>query len=268
MFGGRAHGSTPSPARSIPAAKGEESDWWVTVGGGLVNAPKSPGSDTQKTLALPHVNVSHGRFFVGGEPGAGSLAGVGVSFFRASRWRLSAAVSAGLARRREFDDPRLNGLGDVKRTVSGGLGVSYAHDWLTARASVASDITGNEQGTLARLDLSGRYRPNERWTFSAGPGLTWANGRYMQTFFGVGAEQSGRSGLPGFNARGGIERTRFSVGAHHQIDRHWGLGASGWAARLQNDAAASPITEDRTAYFMGAFVTYRFGSASFPTSVE
>jgi MipA family protein len=242
-------------------ANGQEDSWHVSVGGGVVNAPKFPGSDSQSTHALPFVSANYGRFFIGG-PGAGTVGGIGVILHRDSHWRLSTAISGGLARRRESDDPRLTGLGDVKRTVSGGLGASYAYDWFIARASVASDIAGNKQGTLARLDVRGRYRPDDRWTFSAGPGLTWANDRYMQTFFGVDAEQhAARPDLPQFDAKGGIERTRFSASAYYRIDRRWGLGMFVSVARLQNDAAASPITEDRSQHFVGAFVTYRFGNA-------
>jgi len=241
-------------------AYGQEETWRVSAGGGVVNAPKFPGSDGQRTHALPFVSASYGRFFIGG-PAAGTVGGIGVILHRDSQWRLSAAVSGGLARRRESDDPRLTGLGDVKRTVSGGLGASYSYDWFTARASVASDIAGNRQGTLVRLDFRGRYRPDDRWTFSAGPGLTRANDRYMQTFFGVDPGQSARSGLPQFDAKGGIERTRFSAGANYRIDRHWGLGVFASVARLQNDAAASPITEDRSQHVVGVFLTYRFGNA-------
>lgn len=258
-------GAWAGPAEGSNAQSHEEGDaklWRVTVGGGVVSMPRFPGSDSHKVSVLPRVGASYGRFFIGGEPGAGSLAGLGVNLYRDARWRFSAAVSAGLARRREIEDPRLSGLGDVKRTVSGGLAVSYSRGWLRARATVASDVAGNKHGTLARLDLSGRYRPNDRWTFSAGPGLTWANARYMQTFYGVDATQSARSGLPGFDARGGLERLRFSAGADYDLNRHWGLGASGWVATLQTDAAASPIVEGARGRFVGAFITYRFGHAS------
>ena len=152
--------------------------------------------------------------------------------------------------------------------MSGGLIVTYAHGWLSARASVATDIADNEQGTLARVDLLGRYRPGARWTVSAGPGLTWGNDRYMRTFFGVDSVQRARSGLSGFRATRGVERVRFSLRVNYRVDRHWGLATSGWVARLQGAAAASPITEDRSMRYLGVFVMYRFGKASPPTSGE
>ena len=80
----------------------------------------------------------------------------------------------------------------------------------------------------------------------------------------AGVEQSARSGLPQFEAKSGLERTRFSVCAGYQIDQHWGVGASASYSKLRNDAAESPITQDRSQHILGAAVTYRFGNAAGP----
>lgn len=247
---------------AIPA-QGQETEWRVVVGGGVFSAPTFPGSDSQRTRVLPLIGASfaNGRFFIFSEPGAGTLTGVGYNFYRGPNLRLSAGIGAGLTRRQESDDPRLTGLGDVDRTATAQLGASYTLDWFVARARVATDIGGNEQGTLARLDLLGHFRPGDRWALAAGPGLEWANDRYMQTFFGVDATQSANSGLPQFSASSGIVRTRLSANAIYTMSRNWGVGASGWIARLQNDAATSPITEDKSQHYVGIFVIYRFGSS-------
>jgi len=241
-------------------AGAQETAWRVSVGGGLASAPKFPGADSQRTLALPFVAASYGRFFFGADPGAASLGGAGVNLYRDSHWRLAASVSAGLSRRKESDDPRLQGLGDVDRTVSGGVGVAYTQDWFTLRTSVLSDILNRGHGTLARFDALGRYRPGERLTLFAGPGLTWADHRYTQTFFGVDANQSAASGLPQIDAHAGLNSVRFALGAGYRFDRHWGAGLFGSISRLQGDAASSPITEDKSQYFVGAVVMYRFGN--------
>jgi outer membrane protein len=232
------------------------------VGGGLVSAPKFPGADSQRILALPFVAASYGRFFLGADPGAASLGGVGVNLYRDSHWRLATALSAGLSRRKESDDPRLQGLGDVNRTVSAGVGVAYTQDWFTLRTSVLTDILNRGHGTLASFAALGRYRPGERLILFAGPGLTWADHRYTQTFFGVDANQSAASGLPQFDTHAGLNSVRFSLGAGYRFDHHWGAGVFGSISRLQGDAASSPITEDKSQHFVGAVVSYRFGNAS------
>lgn len=243
-------------------AGAQETVWRLSVGGGLVSAPKFPGADSQRILALPVVAASYGRFFVGADPGSASLGGVGVNLYRDSHWRLATALSAGLSRRKESDDPRLRGLGDVNRTVSAGIGVAYTQDWFTVRTSVLTDVLNRGHGTLVRLGALGRYRADEQLTLFAGPGLTWADSRYTQTFFGVDANQSAASGLPQFGTHAGLNSVGFSLGAGYRFDRHWRAGVFGSVSRLQGDAASSPITENRSQYFVGAVVSYRFGNAS------
>jgi outer membrane scaffolding protein for murein synthesis (MipA/OmpV family) len=250
----------PSAAEEDPPAA-QENRWRVAVGGGLIRAPKFPGSDSQRTLALPFVAASRGRFYVGGDPAAGSAGGIGMSLYRDVHWRIAAGLSADLGHRKESDDSRLTGLGDVKRTASAVAAASYTYEWLTTRLRVATDVLGHDQGTLARLDLIARFRPGERWTLFAGPGATWADRRYTQTFFGVDAEQSARSGLPQFDAGAGWNSVRFSEGVNFRIDPRWTLGAFGSMSRLRGDAVHSPITEDRSQFVLGIFLAYRFGNA-------
>ena len=243
-------------------AKAQETPWRVNLGGGLVSAPKFPGADSQRVLALPIVAASYGRFFFGADPGAAGLGGLGVNLYQDAHWRFAAAVSEGLSRRRQSDDPRLQGLGDVDRTVSAGVGLAYTQDWFTLRANVRTDIRNRGQGTLARLDARGRYRLNEQWIVYAGPGLTWADSSYTQTFFGVNATQSTASGLPQFAAHSGLNSLHFSLGSGYRFDSHWGAGMFGSISRLQGDAASSPITEAKSQRIVGIVVSYRFGNTS------
>ena len=237
----------------------EDDSWRFALGGGVVSTPKFPGSKDFKTEVVPVIGVTYGRFFVGGVPGSGTPAGVGVNLYQDSHWRLGAAISADVfSPRKESDDSHLHGLGDINRTARAGVFASYTYDWLSVRANVGSDILNKKQGTVVGLEVEASYHPTDRLTLSAGPGITWADSRYMQTFFGVDAEQSARSGLPAFDAKSGISNVRFSVGANYQFDPHWSVGARFSAARLRGDAAGSPIAEKASQNTTGVFVVYRF----------
>ena len=135
---------------------------------------------------------------------------------------------------------------------------SYSFGRYVLRASAGSDISGNDQGTIARFDAIARFRPSERLTLSAGPGITWADSEYTRTFFGVDADQSARSGLPQYEAKSGLNSARFSLGATYQITGDWSAGAFFTAARLQGDAADSPVTQDKSQNSAAAFINYRF----------
>jgi outer membrane protein len=178
---------------------------------------------------------------------------------RSSAWRLGGLLGADLiSPRKESDDERLRGLGDINGTVRAGIFANYSRDWFIFRSSVSSDVAGKGQGTLVRLDALGRYRPSERLTFTAGPGLTWANAQHEQTFFGINAAQSARSGRPQYSPGSGIESLRFSVGARYPIDRQWSVAANFCAVRLHGNAAGSPITQSKSQNVFGVFAGYRF----------
>jgi MipA family protein len=246
-------------ALQSPAAMAADDGWQVSIGAGVGSRPKYAGSDSNETKAFPLFNASYGRFFIGGVPGAGPGLGLGMYFYRDKHWRLGAALSGDLGKpRKESDDERLRGLGDIDGTAHGALFASYSVDWFTVRGNVLTDIGGKDQGTRAALDLEARFMPAEGLVLTAGPGLTWANSAYTRTFFGVDAEQSARSGLPVFDAKSGIHSARFSVGANYALTQNWGVGARVTASKLRNDAADSPITADKSQTSFGLFTSYRF----------
>ena len=245
-------------AEDANADPGNDS-WRFALGGGVVSTPKFPGSKDLKTEVVPLISATYGRFFVGGVPGSGTPAGVGVNLYQDSHWRFGAAISGDIVTpRKESDDSHLRGLGDINRTARAGVFASYTYDWLSVRANVASDILNKKQGTVAGLEVEASYHPTDRLTLTAGPGITWADSRYMRTFFGVDAEQSARSGLPAFDPKNGISNVRFSVGANYKFDPHWSVGARFSAAKLRGGAADSPITEKASQNTTGVFVVYRF----------
>ena len=207
------------------------------------------GSDAYRLRPLPIVAVRYGRFFFG-------AGGIGASLYRDSHWRFAALIAPG-GGRKESADAHLAGLGDIDRTVRAGLSAAYSAGRMTARASVLTDIAGAGHGTLVRADLFDRFRAGERTAFFAGPGVTWANRQYMQTFFGVSDVQSARSGLPEFQAGSGADSVRLSAGSVHRIDERWGVAAIVSGSRLVGDAGESPVTESRSQYFLLVAAVYR-----------
>jgi outer membrane protein len=237
----------------------------TSLGVGVVSLPEYPGSDRRTTRIAPLFSLAYGRFFVGADAqggsgtGPGTAGGIGFNAYQAGGFRLGGLLGIDFrSPRAEGDDERLRGLGDIERTVRAGVFASYAKDWLILRASATSDVAGHHQGTLVRFDVLGRYSPFERLLLSAGPGLTWASAQREQTFFGIDANQSARSGRPQYTAGSGIESLRFSVAARYLISTKWSVAASYSAARLQGDAAASPITQSKSQNVYGAFASYRF----------
>ncbi|OLL28048.1 hypothetical protein BTH42_29160 [Burkholderia sp. SRS-W-2-2016] len=235
------------------------SPWRFAVGAGVVNMPKYPGASGTKWEVVPAVSVNYDRFFLGANPDAASVLALGAYLYRDSNWRVGAAITYDFIEpRSESDDARLHGLGDVKRTAHAELFGVYTYQFITARASVLTDIAGNDRGTVATFDLLGRYEPIPQLTLSAGPGLTWGSSKYNETYFGVTPEQSARSGLPTYSAGSGLSQVRFSINGAYRIAARWNVGASVSFAWLQGDASDSPITQKTSQITYGLFANYLF----------
>ncbi|MFC4819008.1 MipA/OmpV family protein [Dokdonella ginsengisoli] len=243
-------GGSANTALADPADR-----WDLSIGAGAVSMPEYPGSDEQKTRLLPVVTAKYGRFLIGGE-----TQGLGMNLIEEENWRAGLFASFDLSEIREESDDRerLHGLGDVDGTARVGAFASYTWGWLTASGRIGTDVGGNELGTIATLGLSARWNPTSRLTLTAGPQLTWASEEYMQTVFGISPAQAQRSGLPRYQAGGGVSSVGLRLGAHYRIGEHWGVGITATTARLQGDAKDSPIVRDKTQNSIGAFATYHF----------
>jgi len=233
--------------------------WKFVVGVGAVNQPKYPGSSENMTRALPFIAVEYGRVFLGGAPGAGIPAGLGAYLYRDSRWTLGVGLGQDLTKpRKEADSTRLHGLGDIDSTPLGAIFASGRWPWFAIRASVISDVGGKDEGTRASLDLEAKYHLSSNITLAAGPGATWADRRYQQTFFGVSKNQSLNSGLEEYTAESGINNLRFSLSMDLRLNRQWNLGTRFTMTALNGKAERSPITERKRTSTLAVFGMYRF----------
>jgi outer membrane scaffolding protein for murein synthesis (MipA/OmpV family) len=182
---------------SVAVADEFPDSWRFTAGVGGVNAPRYPGSRDQWTRGLPVVSIEYGRFFLGSLPNAGAAAGLGAYIVRNEHWQFGVGFGADTRKpRNAADAPILHGWGDIKSTEHAAIFGSYTLDWLVIRGVASSDIGGKHEGTLASLEMLGRYHPTAALTLSAGPEVIFGDGKYRQTFFGIDAAQSLIAGVP------------------------------------------------------------------------
>ncbi len=250
--------SQPAHAQSGEAPPASDG-WKFTLGAGVINKPKFAGSDEREFKALPLIGASYGRFFFGGVPGAGVPAGIGAFLVQDPTWRLGVAVGGGLGKpREESDDARLAGLGDIDNTVRGSLFGGYSQQGFQANASVSTDLGGKDQGTLVTLDLEATLPVSQRLKLSAGPGLSWADQKYNQAYFGINAEQSARSGRAQYTPDAGLHTLRFSLGADYGLTPQWSISARAALVSLRGDAADSPLAFRKMQNTFGLLTAYRF----------
>jgi len=208
--------------------------------GGIVR-PAYEGSDDEKLRAMPMVrgfyNTNIGRFSLGENGLAWSI----------PLYSFEVGASLGYDRgRKESASPDLAGLGDIKRSATGGLFGVYHRGPLDLRVSGKTTLSSNNRSS-ATMDIGAGYhiKLSERWMLTPGIGATWANSHYMQRYFGVTDEQSYNSGLPEFHAESGWKNAGVGLNVMYRLSKSWGLMADVRHNVLLGDAADSPVTHKK-----------------------
>lgn len=250
---------TVLPLREAMAQATFADTWQYSAGLGVFSGPKYPGSKETEVTPFPILSASYGRFIVGALPSAGIPLGAGAYLARTDEWSVGVGIGGEPGKaRKESDSARLRGLGDIDGTAIGSLFGNYQGEWWEAKAALLTDLGNKKQGKRFIFDIEGRYSLNERLTLTAGPGFTWADDDYAQTFFGISAAQSARSGRAAYRAKAGVNSVRFNVGASYALTPQWVAGATFTAERLRGDAVNSPITEKKSQNTVGVFAIYSF----------
>ncbi len=161
---------------------------------------------------------------------------------------------------RSDDNNGLQGLGDISRTFTSGAYLNYRYKGLRLKTEVRHDFFNEGHGTLAIVRLGSRL-PWRDPLFYLGVESTWASKEYMQTFFGVNAVQSIRSGLSPYNPGAGIRDVSLSISSSYDFSTHWSLAGQLRYQYLLGDAADSPIVIDsgsRHGFIAGLGLSYTF----------
>lgn len=134
-------------------------------------------------------------------------------------------------------------------------------DLFRLRGEVRRGVTGHK-GWIGTLGGDLIFRDKDRWLFSIGPRVTWSDDKYQDAWFSVAPADSIPSGLPAFDADGGIQAYGATASFLTQFSKRWGVTTYAKYDRLTGDAADSPIVRtygSRDQFSFGAALMYTFG---------
>jgi len=260
-----AHAQTPSPlgewqySAGIPLQKlyrTQVPDWAARVGIGMTFAPRYDGSDRYRALAGPSIDIRYKdlAFLSTGE-------GIGVNVLRGPNWRMSVAAVYDLGRRGHDDPARLNGLGNINPAPGMKIAADYvvSKDFPLVLRAAATRSFGGSNGWV--MDL-GAYMPlpgsSEHFYWFAGPSVSFADSTYMNSWFGVNAQQAARSRYARYDASAGLKSAGFGITMVYFVNKHWFVSADGALKRLLGSAAHSPITQTKIGGVCDVSVNYQF----------
>lgn len=228
--------------------------WSVVIGGGGAYAPDYEGSDDYEFQPFPFASVVYDNFiFVEG-------ASLGINLVNYEGFAAGPIARYGSGRD-EDDNDALDGLGDVGDSIElGGFAKYQAGIW-SAALTVTQDVGGGHEGMVAEMASGVALPLADNMSSSIEVSAGWADGTYMDSFFGVSPGQSRRSGNDRFAAGAGFKDVGIMLGLDYMISEAVGVSGRVQYKRLVGDAAESPIVEEGGSadqFFTGMFLTYRF----------
>ncbi|VBL73892.1 MltA-interacting protein MipA [Burkholderia pseudomallei] len=260
-----AHAQTPSPLGEWQYSAGVPLDklfnpnpqtWQISVGAAATLQPRYDGSNQYRPMAGPTFDARYrDLWFVStGE-------GIGVNVLRGPNWRATLSAGYDLGRREADDRGHLTGIGNINPAAVIKLSADYviSHAFpLVLRADVRRSV-GGANGWVADLAV---YMPlpgsSETFYWFAGPTVTFADSRYMNSWFGVNDAQAARSGHPRYAPSAGVKSFGGGMTLVWFVTKHWFVTADGAIEQLVGSAARSPLTQRSTNAVVDVSINYQF----------
>lgn len=226
--------------------------------------PEYQGARDAGFSARPGFFVRYGRVSLSSGGGFAArredaeLRGLGIELAHDDRFDLSLGLRTD-GGRSESDSPGLAGMGDVKRTLRARIGGTwrFAPGWqLSGNWTV--DAFNRGGGNLADLKLQHDWQLTPQLSLSSSAAVSVGGDRYMQTWFGVTAEQSARSGYAEYDPRLGLRDLSLAMSLKAEVGHHWVFIGGPGLTWMLGPAAKSPLVQRRLNWSASAGVGYRF----------
>jgi outer membrane scaffolding protein for murein synthesis (MipA/OmpV family) len=225
--------------------------WEVEVGGAGNFAPLYPGAGKYRFEPGPDIDVRYKNqaFFSTGE-------GLGLNLFQDKTYRIGAALGVDLGRSAD-SATRLHGTGDIGYAPVPKLFAEYVIFPVVLRADVRRAL-GGVDGWMG--DVSA-YLPvccNDKFFVFVGPTVSLADDTVNRHEFGISATQHVRSGLPRYDATGGLQSAGLGASMTWLVTDHWMLEGGLSGQRFLDSAAHSPLVQARFQYDASLSIGYMF----------
>ncbi|MEQ8662568.1 MAG: MipA/OmpV family protein, partial [Gammaproteobacteria bacterium] len=250
-------------AEHRPRAPAAAAGWQVGIGLAPIASPVFEGADNYGFSIFPDLRVMYGERFLASVPD-------GISYRVVNGARLQAGPIARIRFGREEDNggspflvagsaDDLDGLGDVDAAAELGGFVTLRHAAWRARAELRHGV-GGHAGIVGDVSLD--YTGGNRVVrYAIGPRLRFGSDDFVAPYFSVDPAQAARSGLPVFDADGGLNSAGIGFNVIVPRGERLTLLLFGGYDRLLGDVADAPLVEQRGSpdqFTLGAALTWRF----------
>jgi len=227
-----------------------------SIGGGIGVKPDYEGSSDYEFVPLPAGSARFGNGMYIQLLGLNLRANV----IPSNMWRLGPVYNY----RQERSDVENNRVDDMKNISDANeLGIFGGFEWNNwfVFLDILGDTGNAYNGWYATLKGGYNYVISKAWMLSMGAHTTYADDDYMQTYFGVSAADSARSGLKRYNADSGMKDVGIDLGLNWNFASSWDLRGIASISQLIGDADdSSPVVNEgsETQFMGGVMVLFKF----------
>jgi outer membrane scaffolding protein for murein synthesis (MipA/OmpV family) len=231
--------------------------WRTILGVGAEVQPVYDGARADRVSGGPVINIHYRdvAFLSTGE-------GLGFNFLRGDHYQVGVGVTYDLGRQEKDDLTNLRGMGDIPAAPVGklyGTWVLSKKFPLILRVS-ARQFVGGAEGAVGDAAV---YVPlpgsSKTFVMFAGPSITLGTRHYLQTLYGVSAEQSLASGHPVFDLdHSGTADAGVGFSATKFLGKHLLLNLDTAISQIRGRPASSPLVERRTQRVLALSLDYHW----------
>lgn len=169
-----------------------------------------------------------------------------------------------LSGRESNDYAQLRGLNEIDPAFEVGAQVAYTFGIFRPSVAIRQGF-GGHGGIVGEAAFDAVLYPTAATELTIGPRVSFANGEYMRTYFGVSPIESANSGLLAYDASGGIKGLGVELTGRYRFNEKWALATSFSYEKLLGDAKDSPIvrTGDDDQFSAKLGLTYTFAQRLF-----
>lgn len=255
----------PAQTPDEPDARASEDKFGWVLGLRATYQPDYMGARESGAGLKPVVALQWGRWRLSSS-GASAVMGFGrdiqgsgasTDLISKDRLRLSLSLRFDSGRK-SSDSPRLEGLPDIRRTLRAQLTARYSLSKDSQLGlSWSADTLGRGGGSVLGLGLGHRLYHDGQLEYTAGGGLSWANGTYQRSNFGVAPEIAPNTHYRAYVPGSGLRDAYVGTGFTYAVTHHWIAYGSASLSRLLGPSADSPFVERRTAPQFAVGLAYR-----------
>ena len=219
------------------------------VGVGVAMVPDYPGSDDYMVGAAPffRLTLPKSEYYL-----RLMATDLQANIIDHPWFRLGPALNYRFGRNDNIEDSVVKHMKEIDGTIEAGafVGIELVdkdnpRQRFLSQVEFLSDVGGKYQGYNVSLTASYWFPVHKAIDLTFGGGITYTDDNYTETYFGVDNEDHVRTGLPVFKAQGGFTMARLNAAAVLHLSESWHLAAGAQWRPLLDDAADSPIVEDR-----------------------